>query len=85
MVLEEALKATLARWWETHNKSINGWLLCHRLMEVHFSEAEHYQVNKYDGCNDPSDHLISSQTMWVSRPKNEWEHDFVRTLDKMPR
>ena len=28
LALDEALKATLARWWETHNKSLIGWSQC---------------------------------------------------------
>ena len=82
-MLEEALKATPARWWETHKKSINGWLLCCRLMEVHFAEAENYQFEKYDGIKDPNDHLIACCTMWFSRLKDDWVHDFVQTLDEM--
>ena len=36
--LEEALKATLARWWETHKKSIIGCSQCRRLMTVIFGD-----------------------------------------------
>ena len=45
--------------------------LCGKLMEVHFDEAEQYQEERYDGKNDPNDHLISCQTMWVLQLKNE--------------
>ena len=40
LTLDEALNATPTRWWYTHKKSINGWSLCRRLMEVHFSDIE---------------------------------------------
>ena len=81
--MDEALKATLARWWETHKKSINGWSMFHRLIEFHFGDAEQYQVKNYDGKNDPNDHLIACCTMWYSRLKDDWVHDFVQTLDEM--
>ena len=83
--MDEALKATQAQWWETHKKSINGWLQCHKLMKFHFGEAEQYQAERYDGQNDHSDHMIACQTMWVSQPKDEWVHAFVHTLDELPR
>ena len=28
LALEEALKATPMRWWETHKKTITGWAYC---------------------------------------------------------
>ena len=49
LALDDPLKATPTGWWVTHKKSINGWLLCRRLMEVKFVEANKYQVDKYDG------------------------------------
>ena len=65
LVLDEALKATPARWWETHKKSIDGWLLCRRLMEVRLSGTKKYE--KYDGRNDPNDHSIVCHSMWLSQ------------------
>jgi hypothetical protein len=38
LALDEALKATPARWWGTHKKNIMDWMQCHTLMEMHFSE-----------------------------------------------
>ena len=32
LALDEALKATLECWWETHKKLTNGWSQCRRLM-----------------------------------------------------
>ena len=40
---------------------------------------------KYDGRNDPHEHLIACQTTWVSRLKDESVHAFVHPLDKIPR
>ena len=83
--LEEALKATLARWWVTHKKSIAGWSQCRILMTVHFGDAKVYHAGRYDGWNSLGDHLIECQTLWASRPKDEWVHSFVHTLDEIPR
>ena len=85
LALDEALKATPTRWWETHKKSIDRCSLCCRLMEVHFSDTKSYQREKYDGRNDPNYHLMACHTMWVSWVKDEWVHDFVHTLDEMSR
>ena len=34
LALEEALKATPERWWDTHKVSIEYWKICRRLMKV---------------------------------------------------
>ena len=85
MALDEALKDTPARWWETHKKTITGWAQCQCLMTVHFSNAKEYHAGRYDGRNDPSGHLMESQTLWALRPKDEWVHVFIHTMDEMPR
>jgi hypothetical protein len=36
LALDEALKATPARWWETHKKNIMEWVQCHTLLIVFF-------------------------------------------------
>ena len=53
-------------------------------MEVQFGEDECYKENKYDGINNPSDHLVTCQTVWKMRPKEEWVHMFIHTLDETP-
>ena len=62
LALEEALKATPARWWETHKNTITGWAQRRRLMTVRFDNVEEYYTEWYDGRNDPSGHLIEFQT-----------------------
>ena len=54
-------------------------------MTFHFGNVEKYHAGRYDGQNDLSDHLIECQTLWELRPKDEWVHDFIHTLDEMPR
>jgi hypothetical protein len=38
LALNEALKATPSRWWETHKKNIMEWVQCHTLLTVNFLE-----------------------------------------------
>ena len=46
--LEEELKATPARWWVTHKKSISGWSQCRRLMTVWFGDRDKYHARQYE-------------------------------------
>ena len=82
--LDLALKATPTRWWETRKWMIHDWEQCQRLMMVHFGDIEVYHAGRYDGQNDPVSHLIECQTLWTSRPRDEWVHAFVHTLEEMP-
>ena len=54
-------------------------------MTVCFRNTEEDHIGRYDGWNDPSGHLMECQTLWASRPKDEWVHAFIHTLDEMPR
>ena len=85
LALGEALKATLARWWEAHKEKIHEWAQCRRLMTVRFGDMEVYHTGRYDGQNDPCSHLRECHTLWASQPKDEWVHAFIHTLDEMPR
>jgi hypothetical protein len=38
LALDEALKATPARWWGTHKHNITYWVQCRTLMTARFSE-----------------------------------------------
>ena len=53
-------------------------------MTVCLGDTKVYHTRKYDGWNDPSSHLMECQTLWASRPKDEWMHSFFHTLDEMP-
>ena len=64
---------------------IHDWEQCRRLMMVHFGDLEFYHAGIYDGWNDPTGHLIECHTLWASRPRDEWVHTFVHTLEEMPR
>ena len=39
LALDEALKDTPTRWWETHKNSIIGWSQCQRLLTVRFRDT----------------------------------------------
>ena len=54
-------------------------------MTIRFGNTEVYHTGNYDGQNDPINHLMEFQTLWESRPKDEWVHAFIHTLDEMPR
>ena len=66
LALEEALKATLARWWAAHKPVIHGWAQCRRLMMVHFGDLDIYHTSRYDGKNDSTGHLMECQALWAS-------------------
>ena len=82
--LEEALKDTSTRWWDTHKTSKANWKICQQPMEVRFGEDEYYQGKRYDGRNNPSNHLATCQTTWKLSPMDEWVHAFIHTLDETP-
>ena len=52
---------------------------------VCFGNLEVYHAGRYDGWNDTTSHLNKCHTLWASRPRDEWVHDFVHTLEEMPR
>ena len=52
---------------------------------VRFGDREIYHAGRYDGQNYLAHHLIECQTLWTSRPRDEWVHAFVHTLEEMPR
>ena len=54
-------------------------------MTVHFRDIEEYHTRRYDGKNNPGDHLIECQTLLESWPKDEWFHAFVHMMDDMSR
>ena len=55
--LDHALKATPARWWGAHKKSITNWPQCRRLMEVRLGEEVTLVNHKYSGLENPVEHF----------------------------
>ena len=66
LALDVELKATPARWWVTHKQMIHDWEQCRRLMMVCFGDSEVYHVWRYDGHNDPTNHLMEFHALWAS-------------------
>jgi hypothetical protein len=84
LALDEALKATPAKWWGAHKKNIAEWTQCHTLLKMHFSnQAEGCEV-RYTGKSCPKDHMKSCEEAWGNIPKEQWVHKFINTLDTMP-
>ena len=54
-------------------------------MNVCFRDMEVYHTGRYDGKNSPHSHLREFHTLWALRPKDEWIHAFIHTLDEMSR
>jgi hypothetical protein len=57
LALDEALKATPARWWGTHKHNITDWVQCHTLMTTRFSEQVESCEVRYTGRSCPKDHV----------------------------
>jgi len=55
--LELALSATPVRWWGTHKDSFTGWQDYRRMMKLPFRCADTRMTEKYNGRDDPHDHL----------------------------
>jgi hypothetical protein len=57
LALDDALKATPARWWGTHKKNITEWVQCRTLLTVHFlDQVEGCKVH-YTSQSCPKDHM----------------------------
>jgi hypothetical protein len=84
LALDEALKATLARWWGTQNKNIVKWVQCRTLMTVHFDDQIEGCEVRYMGQSCLKDHVKICEETWRSIPQEKWVHKFINTLDTTP-
>jgi hypothetical protein len=84
LALDEALKATPARWWGTHKRNITEWIQCHTLMTAWFSAQEESCEVRYTGRSCPKDHVRSCEEAWSDIPRDQWVHIFINTLDTTP-
>jgi hypothetical protein len=57
LALDEALKATPARWWGAHKKNIAEWVQCRTLLTVCFSDQDEGCEVRYTGQSCPKDHM----------------------------
>lgn len=56
-VLELALHTTPARWWGTHKENFPGWKEYRRMTKLSFRYANTRITEKYNGKDDPCQHL----------------------------
>jgi hypothetical protein len=57
LAMDEALKATPARWWGTHKSNITEWTQCRTLMTTQFSAQVGSCEVRYTGRSCPKDHV----------------------------
>jgi hypothetical protein len=82
--LDEALRATPARWWGTHKKNITEWVQCLTLLTVCFSDQDEGCEVRYTCQSFPKDHVRRYEESWRIIPKEQWVHKFINTLDTTP-
>lgn len=80
-----ALRATLARWWTTHQQNIATWDTCRMLLLIRFGVDVGRMELLYDGVSGLVLHIQAYEEEWNDRSKDEWVHLFVHTLDSSPR
>ena len=56
-VIELAVRATPARWWQAHREHIASWDDFKRLMAIRFSNNNEYLQQRYTGESDPRSHI----------------------------
>jgi hypothetical protein len=79
--MDEAMKATPARWWGTHKNNITDWTQCQTLMTAHFLAQVGSWEAWYTGRSYPKDHVQSCEEAWSDIPREQWVHIFFNTLD----
>lgn len=85
LALYITLKATPARWWGVHKKTLETWSQCKELLQVRFSEELEFSERSYTGFCCPKQHVTDCVERWKNIPKEQWVHKLVHTLDIVPR
>jgi hypothetical protein len=85
LALNVILKATPARWWASLKEGIEDRKQCKILMKVRFGTEVEYIAQRYAGVSDPTDDIVQCREIWSSTPKEEWTHNFIHTLDMIPK
>jgi len=85
LAVNVVLKATLARWWNTHKEGMEDWLQCQKIMHVKFGIELENSVKTYIGIIDPTDHVEYCKNRWISTSKKECKPKFIHTLDTIPK
>ena len=79
--LDWALRATPARWWGTFKDYFNDWCVYKKMIRVRFGHPQVRLIEKYDGRNDPRDHLTKWTKVYGAEPHPKWVYLFCHTLD----
>jgi len=68
-----------------HKDNFDEWHGYKRAMRMQFGHPNVWLTEKYDGRNDPHDHLAKWTKVYGTEPQPEWVHLFYHTLDIIPR
>jgi len=82
--LDWALHATPVRWWGMHKDNFGDWHEYRRMMRIHFGQPKVWMTDKYDGRDDPRNHLTKWIKAYGLEPQPEWVHLFCHTMDVIP-
>ena len=82
--LDLVLCAMPARWWGTHKDNFDEWHDYKRMTRLSFGRPKIQLTEKYDGRNDPRDHLAKFTKVYGTEPQPEWVHLFCYSLDIIP-
>jgi len=66
--LDLALHATPTRWWGTHKDSFEEWREYQRMVRLQFGHPKVWLTEKYNGRNDPHDHLAKWTKVYGTKP-----------------
>lgn len=53
-------------------------------MKIHFGKPKVWMIDKYDGRDNPHDHLAKWTKAYGAEPQPEWVHLFCHILDIIP-
>ena len=67
-VLHLALHATPTQWWGMHKDRFEEWCNYRRMMRMRFCRPKVRFTEKYDGRNDPLDHLAKWIEVYGEKP-----------------
>lgn len=70
-----------SRWWGTQKDSFDDWHMYRKMMRLQFGHPQVQLTEKYDGRDDPYDHLAKWTKVYGAEPQFEWVHLFCDTLD----
>ena len=67
-----------------HKDSFDDWHVYRKMMRFWFGWLKVRLKEKYEGTNDPCNHLEKWTKVYGAEPKPEWVHFFYHTLDVIP-